>query len=255
MWLLGLPPGGGAAHLFRGWADRLPAAIGVGAFELPRHGSRSGEHAATSVPALVEEFARDVAPLLVRPVVLFGHSMGAILALDLVRALRAARGWQPTALIAAASEPPEPQPAGAEVPDELLAAQLSAWGGTAADLLADPEYRDEVLQVLRGDFALMSSRERRDEPPLACPVHVYLGAEDHAVDPEDARVGWARETSAGHEVRVFPGGHFFFQECEEQVLDALLDDVEAAIGAQLPRARRGADIPTTAATPAHRGAW
>lgn len=231
MWLLCLPPAGGAGHLFRDWADLLPAALGVAALELPGHGTRAAEPLADDVAALTAELARDAVPLTDRPVVLFGHSMGAILAFDVARALRRTRHRRPAALIVAASEPPDAPTATAEPSDDQLADWLRDWGGTAPELLADPEYLATLLTVLRGDLAMMARRVRHAEPPLDCPLHVYLGADDPTVDP----TGWADHTTAAHTTDVFPGGHFFVQQSADRVLAALVAHVDAAVGGRLPR--------------------
>lgn len=252
MWLLCLPPGGAGAHLYRDWAARLPVALGVAALEPPGRGARSGEPPALDERALIAEFAADCRPLLGRPVVLYGHSMGALLALDLARQLRADRGWRPAALIAAASEPPDAPPVGvaADATPQELVQQLRAWGGTADELLADPEYLAEVVPVLRADLAMMAGRVEYAQSPLSCPVHVYLGADDDAVDATAAAEGWARQTDAGHSVRVFPGGHFFPAQAPDELIAAITDDADAAVGGLLPRTpRRAADSGRPAGAP------
>lgn len=243
MWVLCLPPGGGGAHLYRGWARRLPSALGVAGVELPGHGSRGCEPLETDAEALVAKLARDVAPLFNRPVVLFGHSMGALLALDLARELRADHDRRIAALVAAASEPPghPGAPVAGDVgTDRLLADQVRAWGGTAPDLMADQEYLGELLRVLRADLDLMAARPNRPAPPLDCPVHVYLGAADETAPSEPTVAGWAAQSAVGHAVRVFPGGHFFVRDAEEEVLAGLLADADAVVGGRLVAPRSGA---------------
>lgn len=244
MWVLCLPPGGGGAHMYRGWARRLPPVLGVAAAELPGHGSRGGEPLATDAEAIVGELARDVVPLLGRPVVLFGHSMGALLALDLGRRLRVDHDRRIVALVAAASGPPghpATPVAGAGRTGPLLADQVRAWGGTAPDLMADDEYLGVLLQVLRADLDLMTARPDRTAPPLNCPVHVYLGAADETTPSEPTVAGWAVQSTVGHAVRVFPGGHFFIQDVEEDVLAGLLADADAAVGGRLVGPRHEPD--------------
>jgi surfactin synthase thioesterase subunit len=65
-------------------------------------------------------------------------------------------------------------------------------------------------------------------PPLGCPVRVYLGADDPSATAEDA-AGWADQSDGDHDVAVFPGGHFFFQQDEDAVLTRLSGDVDAAL--------------------------
>ena len=239
MWLLCLPPGGGDARLFKNWPAHLPESMGVAALELPGHGGRQGEPRAASIEDAVGEFADAAAPLLERPVMFYGHSMGAVLALDLAHELRSRQGIEPLALIAAASGPLKrrirqtPSDAG----DEELVRWLRTLGGTPDELLADPEYLAELLPVLRADLGLLERRTRRAPPPLGCPIHVYLGEQDPMVDGTAAQRGWAAHTTREQPPRSFPGGHFFVQESAERVLAALAEDADAAVGGRLLRSR------------------
>ncbi|MFF8393052.1 thioesterase II family protein [Streptomyces sp. NPDC016172] len=240
MWLLCLPPGGGNARLFKDWAGLLPPGLGVAALELPGRGGRSAEPPATDMSDLVAEFADAAAPLLERPMMLFGHSMGAVLALALTHELRARRGWSPLALVAAASEPPERRNipvSSSEASDEELVIWLRDLGGTSEELLASREFLAEMLPALRADLHLVERSTWRTEPPLDCPVHVYLGERDPAVDGPGAARGWAGHTTRVQQPRSFPGGHFFVQESAELVLAALAEDANTAVGGRLLRSR------------------
>lgn len=236
MWLLCLPPGGGSARLFKDWARLLPEGLGVAALELPGHGARLAEPPATSIEDAVAELADAATPLLERPVMLFGHSMGAVLALDLAFELRARRGWRPVALVAAASEPPgrrtEPETS-PDASDEELVTWLRGLGGMSEELLASREFLAEMLPALRADLRLVARRAQRAEPPLDCPLHVYLGEQDPTVHGPAAERGWATHTTRELPPRSFPGGHFFVQESAELVLAALAEDANAAVGGRL----------------------
>lgn len=236
MWLLCLPPGGGSARLFKDWAGLLPDGLGVAALELPGHGARLAEPPAATIEDAVAELADAAAPLLSRPVMLFGHSMGAVLALDLAHELRARRGWSPVALVAAASEPPErttvPE-ASPDASDEELVAWLRGLGGTSDELLASREFLTEMLPALRADLTLVARRTQRAAAPLDCPLHVYTGERDPTVDRPAAERGWATHTTREQVPRSFPGGHFFVQESAELVLAALAEDANAAVGGRL----------------------
>src|ERR1700755_2123431 len=78
---------GGSAALFRRWPASLPE-FDVCAVQLPGRGSRMIEPALESIPALVDGIAPAILPLLDRPYMLFGHSMGSAVALELAQRLR-----------------------------------------------------------------------------------------------------------------------------------------------------------------------
>ncbi|NEB76735.1 hypothetical protein G3I40_16115, partial [Streptomyces sp. SID14478] len=163
-------------------------------------------------------------------------------ALDLAHELRARRGVEPLALIAAAGEPPERRverqaAISSGAADEELVRWLRDLNGTPEELLASREYLAELLPRLRADLGLLERRVPRARQPLDCPVHVYLGAQDPMVDGPAAQRGWAAHTTREQPPRTFPGGHFFVQESAELVLAALAEDADAAVGGRLLRSR------------------
>jgi medium-chain acyl-[acyl-carrier-protein] hydrolase len=95
------PHAGGSALIFRQWAELLPPTVQVISVELPGRGSRLREPSFLSLPALVNELEEVILPLLDKPFVFFGHSMGAVIAFELTRALRRRHGLVPQALFVA----------------------------------------------------------------------------------------------------------------------------------------------------------
>ncbi|TDV43217.1 thioesterase II family protein [Actinophytocola oryzae] len=226
--LLCFPPGGGGPQVYRRWARRLPDRIGVLAVELPGHGARLRERPPTSVAEIVDGPLRDeVEALLDRPVVAYGHSMGALVALELFRRL----GVRPDLFVAGACGGPELEHVPADVAaasDDEVVDFLRTSGGTDPAIFADPEYLSLLLPIVRADLAMIAGHRFAPDPPLGCPVRVYLGADDPSATVADA-AGWAAQSDGDHGVAVFPGGHFFFQNDEDAVLTRLSGDVDAVL--------------------------
>jgi surfactin synthase thioesterase subunit len=230
--LLCLPPAGGSAHLYRRWTRLLPSSIGVLAVELPGRGSRLAEPPVTSLEQMVEPLCRELGPLLDRPLVVFGHSMGATLGVALCRAVQVAEpGWSPALFVAAAAEPPDSvltKDFSFRDDDAALVGYLQKMGGTPPELLGNPEYLEMLLPPLRADLSVLAGLRPSVAPPLGCPVRVYLGDADPSVRA-DRIPGWERESSGPAPVTRFEGGHFFVLDPVERVLAALRRDIATAV--------------------------
>ncbi|MER7901581.1 alpha/beta fold hydrolase [Streptomyces sp. NPDC096046] len=229
--LLCLPPAGGAAHLYRHWAAGLPAGTEVVAVELPGHGTRMSERPVTRMAEVVDGIETALDALHELPLVIFGHSMGAVVGWELARSLRHRRGHPVRGLIAAASPAPTAPPpprwqAGAGTPDEELIALLDQSRSLPAELRSHSEFLRLYLPVLRADLEILARHRARREPPLPCALRVYLGGDDPLVGEAEAWP-WADEELDGDRLlRVFPGGHFFLHEHPGPVLDVLARDLD-----------------------------
>ncbi|AEW99302.1 thioesterase II family protein [Streptantibioticus cattleyicolor] len=239
--LLCLPPAGGAAHLFRRWARKLPDHIGVLAVEPPGRGSRLREPPVHDLDAVVsgpDSLGREVEALLDVPLVVFGHSMGALVGRALCARLRERDpGWRPALFVAAASEAPDSvrlQLPAAGLGDEEVLEFLREHGGTPAELLADPEYRALLIPAVRADLALAAAAGRASGPVPGCPVRVYLGAGDTSVTVADT-AGWQAYGDGDFARHTFDGGHFFVQQAEDEVVARLAADITGC-AAPHPRA-------------------
>ncbi|MFD9396983.1 thioesterase II family protein [Streptomyces sp. NPDC060000] len=229
--LLCLPPAGGAAHLYRHWAAGLPAGTEVVAVELPGHGTRMTERPVTRMAEVIDGIETALDPLPELPLVIFGHSMGAVVGWELARSLRHRRGHPVRGMISACSPAPTAPPpsrwgAGAETPDEELLALLDRSRSLPAELRAHPEFLRLYLPVLRADLEILARHRARREHPLPCALRVYLGSDDPLVGEAQAWPWAAEELCGDRLLRVFPGGHFFLHEHPGPVLDALTRDLD-----------------------------
>lgn len=223
---------GGSAWMFRPWLLRPAPELEISAAQLPGHDARRAEPLCTDLPALVGRLADALEPLLDRPWGLFGHSMGALLAHELAHEL-GRRGRVPAGLWLAAHRAPGVGRAAPihQLPDDLFAEAIQRLGGTPDEVLAHPELLELFLPVLRADFALL---ETYDPPspgtlrvPLACPLTVFGGEQDHLVSPAQL-APWRACASGRFRLKLYPGGHFFFGAEEAGLLDEVLADWRAA---------------------------
>jgi surfactin synthase thioesterase subunit len=228
MSLLCIPFAGGGAGAFRTWAPRLPAFVELYAVQLP--GREDSLNAAPLLEwrpmqiALIGEFAR----LPPRPTAIFGHSLGAVMALELARWMHAAQPGRLRHLFVAGR--PWPGQSTDErsdllaLDDDAFLDALDRQYGSLSSSLAHPEIRELALPTLRADIRLLDSFRYETAQPLDCPLTVYGGTADPATDAENLDA-WRCETTGPFRVRMFGGAHFFL----ETQRDELIADIAASL--------------------------
>lgn len=179
--LLCLPYSGASAMVFSRWRRKVPAWLNVRPVELPGRGARLGEPLYTDMQALARQLAAEQSLVAHQPYAVLGHSLGALLAFELVHELQALGCPPPVALFASGTAAPtrregyddeswrEPKS------DPQLIEELRTLGGTSEEVLGNEELMSLTLPVLRADFLLCGRYAYRQRPALRCPLHV-LGA-------------------------------------------------------------------------------
>jgi medium-chain acyl-[acyl-carrier-protein] hydrolase len=222
--LVCLPSAGGGTIPYRAWARHLPATIEVCPVQLPGREIRIAEPPLTNFSAMVDALAAGLAQWLdERPFALFGHSMGALLAFALARQRRRAGRSAPLMLIVSGHDAPASPstfPRCSEMSDADLLRWLRRLGGTPDAAFDVPELVDLVLRTTRADLMICDSFVHTVEPPLACPILAFGGADDPYTSP-DGMEAWRRETSAPFSACFLPGSHFFVRSSERDLLAAI----------------------------------
>ena len=190
-----LPYAGGGASMFRDWPAALPRALDLRPVRLPGREDRLREPPHTSLPALVDEVAGAIGPLLDWRFALFGHSMGALVAFELAREVRR-RGAAPQWLFVAGCRAPHRlAPSGLSgLPDARFVSALNLkYGGIPDAFLNAPELLEFFLPVVRADLSLVDSYCYQPEPPLDCPISGFGGIDDPNVGRDELRA-WREHT-------------------------------------------------------------
>lgn len=205
------PYAGGSAATFRRWSKALPPTVEVCPVLLPGREARLGEAAFSNVAPLLEALVPALVPHLDKPFVLFGHSMGALVAFELARKLRRESKPLPEHLFVSAREAPDfalTQPPLSHLPDDDFIHALSRFNGSEQGALQHPELMKLMLPSLRADFALHEQYQYLEEPALECPITAFGGLQDTATEA-DGLNAWRAFTSGSFTRRMFPGDHFF----------------------------------------------
>lgn len=220
--LLCLPHAGGGIHHFVPWALAAPQEIELGVVQLPGRGARTVEPAHHELHGLIAALTEEVVPLLDRPLVLFGHSLGGLLAFELARALRG-RGQRLALLCVSGMSPPPYHDGVGQLhlgSNQDLVDELRQLGGTPPQVFEQPELLELIVQAFRADLAVGETYRYRDEPPLECPI-LAMGGRDDSLPVEELQ-GWQRHTHGALRVEMFSGGHFYLHDAHGAVLQAIV---------------------------------
>jgi surfactin synthase thioesterase subunit len=203
-----LPHAGGGASAFRGWLDGVPG-VAVRPVQPPGREGRFREPPHDRMGPLVSAVA-DVIPTS-DPYAVYGHSLGALVAFELVRELRRRGEPLPVHLVvsgcAAPRHPADDLPLVGGMSDVELVGMLRALGGTPEWLLADRSVLAMVLPAMRGDFGVKETYSYAEEPPLDVPLTVLASTDDPRASHRSQQ-GWEAETSAEFALHTLAGGHF-----------------------------------------------
>lgn len=215
------PHAGGSPGEYVRWSDDLPG-IQVWGVHLPGRTTRQAEPPYTQMGALVNALASAVDFDADRPFVFFGQSLGALVAFEVAKELQERGRALPRRLIVSSCPaPPLPavqRPVRSMSDNELLDAIERGTGKVLTQLRGDPGMREHALGCFRADYALLEDYRPAPTGPLNCPITVFAGSGEPWWS---WRGGWAAHTRAPTNLRVLPGGHFYFRQRRVESLHAL----------------------------------
>ena len=222
------PYAGVGPSVYRPWLDALPPEIEVRFVQLPGREGRWREPALTRLAAIAPAVTAALRSELDLPFAFYGHSLGALIAFEVTRALRASGGPSPAHLFVGAHRGPHlpnPHPPMRHLADGDFVTELRRrYDGIPQAVLDSPELLELMLPCLRADFDAYETYEYVEAAPLACPISAFGGDNDAYVrTPEVA--GWRDQTTARFRMRVLPGNHFFVQPQRERIIRAIGEDL------------------------------
>ncbi len=217
---------GGGGSIYRPWISSLAAHADVGLVQLPGRENRRYESLKTNIFSLVDTLQTEIDLYLDKPYAFFGHSMGALVALELARRLVASNrsNLLKKAIFSACRPPHLPREVISSLPQAAFMDKMGALGGTPPEILRDKDMMEMFSPILRADFAVCESSKDYAAPLLPCPIQVY-GAHDDDIPQEDL-ASWQQYGSEAFDLKMFSGGHFYIKTHSASVLESLKSDLD-----------------------------
>ncbi|MDT0267344.1 alpha/beta fold hydrolase [Streptomyces sp. DSM 44915] len=226
-----LPHAGGSASAFRPWLGRL-AGVEVCPLQPPGRETRLGEPPHETLAGFAADLAdRLVADASAAPYAVYGHSLGALAAFEVVRAVVARGGRPPVGLVVSGCAAPQllaTTPEG--VSDEEVLTLMRTLGGTPEAFLADARVARMLLPRVRADLAIRNSFRYQPGPPLRLPVTALAADADPRATVEEM-AAWRDQTIGRFELHPYGGGHFAVLEQADRTLSLLDRALRPHLGA------------------------
>ncbi len=221
--LVCVPWCGAGASVYKRLAASLPDHIELLSVQLPGREDRYSEPCLRNMSEIVEHIAADVRPVFDRPMLLFGHSMGALVAHELALYLSVHAGRAPQALIVSGHNAPAWRARTVQwhrAEEDAFVGNLRALGGTPEAVLEDRDMLRAFLPMLRADYEALETYVPGVTPTLPCPVVACAGRTDPEVSA-DGLQAWQRHSARTVEAQWFDGDHFYLAADPARLAESL----------------------------------
>lgn len=231
MRLLIFPHAGGSPSFYKHWGNLVPDFCEAWIAAYPGREARHGEAYATSIQELAYqaiESCEHLKPSL--KLVIYGHSMGAVVAYEFLRALK--NTDLPMPLLLCVSGRSHLVSLSKQVDNylmlgnrDLLKALNNDYGGIPEAIFESLEFIDLIADGLRSDINIAQSYNPVNAEKIDCNIANLKGSKDSS-----STVGmypWNNLTSMAYIERTYDGGHFFIKENASRIISDIFSFAHA----------------------------
>lgn len=210
--MFALPYAGGSASIYRDWIASLNPILDVCPFEYAGHAGRFGEPFFSSIEETAEDVSEWIRNHQTKDYIIYGHSMGSLVALETEYVLERKNIVLPKAIVVAACRPPHLRDKGVQLgrlSKTDLMKEMVSRGQYDSEILEDGELFALLSDVMYADIQMYSQYKRSyNTGKIHVPIIALAGELDQET-PEINMQEWHKYTESAFAFHVFSGNHFF----------------------------------------------
>lgn len=219
------PYAGGTAQHFTYLNKYIPSNYRVHFIELPGHGVRINEvfieDFNTLISILFQELKKDIK----KNIILFGHSLGAILAYEFSAKLKEELNVDVSLLVVSGFNPPHVfNELGLNIkssdPRDILLSNLEKHCAMPNQEVINPEILDIWEPIFRADIKLLENYRRKEPFLINSPLFCISGLDDSLISKAKFKE-WRNYTNKDTVLKYYPGDHFFIKDSAEEIIKAI----------------------------------
>jgi polyketide synthase 12 len=230
--LVCFPYGGGGPAVYTQWSDAVGPDVEVLVAHLPGRGARIDEPPPSSVAEAAREIAKALIGFAEKPLIMFGHCLGAIIMSEVAEILEHEHGIRPAHLIAAAAASPThyQAPQMHLLAEEHFVAMLGITGFANVRALEDRNVRALLMPMIVGDFKMAAEygAVQRELRRLSAPITAIAGKRDLFVPPGFVPL-WETRTAGELSLYLVDDHHYFIETRQKQIVE-LIQTIAAGEG-------------------------
>ncbi|MBX9679350.1 MAG: SDR family NAD(P)-dependent oxidoreductase [Gemmataceae bacterium] len=226
---------GVGASLFTNFLLHPPAGFDILAVQTPGRENRAAEPVAEKVEHLADQIVSQLLPFFDRPIVVWGHSYGGIMAWEVIHGLRD-YGCQPVHFVVTGTIAPHLIE---RWQNREVILKSMVVDNSAEYLISLSRYVDDlalikaILPGMRRDYPLLRGYRYRAIEPLSCPITAFAARQDDVVYVDEIEE-WSQHTNSGFEMIHVDGDHWFVNRNR-----ALITATLQGIASRQPRRQHG----------------
>lgn len=222
--VVAVPFAGGDRYAYRTLINAAPAEWNWQVLDLPGRGPRGKEPRLRNIGEMADSLFADFrTEVPAEPYVVLGHSMGAVLAFELLSRIRFSGLEMPCAAHFSSMAAPSVvrEKAVSHLPSADFWEAMKAYDGVPAGILANEALKNYFEPILRDDFAAAEvyRREAGEVAPFDIPFYISAGADENI--PESHLKSWQEFSTRPIVFQLYPGRHFFLLKQPDPVIRRL----------------------------------